>query len=320
MNVDPLEATVTNFPGDAECPIVVLTVATKMNQGAHNFLASLRAYGYRYKVLGWRQPWQGWRGRMMWYRDACAALPPNQLVALNDAYDVVALRSWRGIDDVFQTVSKGRGIVGGMETVCFGNCTPIDAWWKAEGRTPQQPGVKFVNGGIMIGKASALAAAYAWMIDQGATDDQMGMAAYVNAFPDAFAADDGALLAKNKLALTSLTPAEKNGTGAYFCHFPGVASFSNSAYAIDDAWSTHAGALAIPSQKAWWDWGIPVICACVGLLLGFCIAYGVLRCTQKQSSQIQSQVQSFSHFQNQNHLLGRVSPQCPTLDTTQSKG
>jgi hypothetical protein len=282
--LDPLENTITNYAGDVDCPIHVLTVATKLNQGAHNFLASLRVQGYRYTVLGWRQPWQGWRQRMAWYRDACNALPPQQLVALVDAYDVVAMRPWHGIDTAFDSVSKGRGVVGGMEMICFGNCTPLDSWWAAENRAPQQSGVKYVNGGIMVGRAVALADAYNWMLEQGATDDQMGMAAFANAFPNKFAADDGSVIGSNKVIMTPLTSDEVNGTGAYFCHFPGVSGYSNSAYSIDNAWSAHSGALVVPTQRAWWDWGIPLICSVASALIVFLITFFACKAAWKTPS------------------------------------
>lgn len=271
--MDPLEKAILNWPGDADCDVQILTVATKMEIAAQNLLASLRRYGYRHRVIGFGQQWKGWRQRMAWYRDTAREYPADALLVFLDAYDVVAARSWRGICDAFSAVAGGAGIVSGMEALCGENCGNIGPWWDASKRTPASP-FKYINGGMIMGRAGTIAAAYEWILKDPRhfTDDQIGLAAYANAHPSAYAPDDGRRLVSNKHAFQQLTQEEKAGAGAFFLHYPGLnkapLTFPLAVYPIQEAWAAHAGPLAVmrmPSSPFWEK--VRAAVAVVGVLL-----------------------------------------------------
>lgn len=286
MAVDPLEASVLTHDGDAACPVTVYTVATRHSMGAHNLLASLRRYGYRYRVLAWGQAWGGWRHRMTLYRDAAAAHAPTDVLVFLDAYDVVAARPWRGIAEAF--AAFGAPLVTGMEALCSPeNCGNLAPWWAATRRTPRTR-AKYVNGGCIVGTAAAIAAAYRWILADARhfTDDQIGLAAYINAHPEVYAPDDARVLCSNKLALQRMTDDERDGKGAYFLHFPGL-SKAPPLFPITPAWRVHAGALAIvePPRNWNWDairWGSAVAAACLLLALGVACGLALGKAKYKQ--------------------------------------
>lgn len=277
---DPLEASTLTWEGDAACPLTVLTVATRMEAGAHNMLASLRRYGYKYRVLGWGEPWKGWRQRMAWYRDSAREYPPNQLLVYVDAYDIVAARPFQGIAEAFAQVAGGVGLVLGMEALCCENCGHIGPWWsqaKTKGRTPTSLR-KYLNGGMVMGRASAIADAYDWVLKDARhfTDDQIGLAAYINAHPATFAPDDGSVLIHNIHAMQHMSASDGAGTGAFFLHYPGVNKIP-PAFPIAEAWRAHSGRLAVlrmPTSPIWEQskvilWiGVPLLLLAIGLALG----------------------------------------------------
>lgn len=284
---DPLEEATLASDGTPGCPVTVLLVATKMEAGAHNMLASLRRYGYRYRVLGWGQPWEGWRQRMAWYRDSAKEYAPDELLLYVDAYDAVAARPWAGIDTVFADVAGGAGLVTGTEALCtLENCGNLKDWWAATRRTPATP-YKFINGGVIMGRASAIAAAYDWVLADARhfTDDQIGLAAYATAHPDAYAPDDGRRIVSNKHAWHRMTGDERAGAGAYFLHYPGV-NKAPIAYPIGEAWAAHAGRLAVmrmPTSPMWETLRVllPLAAAVLVLALGFALGFATGRATAK---------------------------------------
>lgn len=265
--------------GDAGCPVTVLVVATKMEMGAHNMLASLRRYGYPYRVLGWGEPWRGWRQRMTWYRDAAAAFPRDALVLFADAYDIVAARPWAGLVEAYDAVRGDAPIVTGMEAWCLpSNCGRIDGWWAQSARKPASSHA-YINGGVILGRAGAIADAYAWILAdaRGFTDDQVGLAAYVADHPSAFAPDDAGAIVANKHVMERMSGEEAAGDGAYFLHYPGV-NKTPALFPIQQAWRAHAGPLAVtqsPGEVAWgrrwWLYTIlvPLLILLVGIAVGW---------------------------------------------------
>lgn len=227
-----------------DCPVTVLTVATSYQSGVHNLLASLRSQGYSYRVLAFGESWQ--RGtfitKMRAFAAAAAAAPRHSLVVCVDAYDVLCTRPPLGLVEHF--LSKARPLLCGLETDCQShNCGDIQEWWARASSGPVAE-EKFLNSGFVMGTAIAVAAAFQWMLDAGYTDDQLGMAAFVNTHASLVAMDTASAVVRNMEIGEPLTPAERAGTGAYFFHYSGVRRFIGSSYL--DAVKTFAGPFMLP--------------------------------------------------------------------------
>ena len=203
-------------------------VATEYRLGLHNLLASVAHHGLSYTVLEFGCAWRGWRGRMASYRDAArahAALHgPTALVVFVDAYDALSTRDARGLVAAFRQF--GKPLLIGLEAGCLllftGNCGYLDEYWAAtQGKLPDRPNV-YGNGGFVMGEAHAVAGMYAWMLDKGFTDDQVGLAHFTNKHPLLVAADEASTVIENKYWAEGASGRTAAGTAPYFTHFPGV--------------------------------------------------------------------------------------------------
>lgn len=179
---------------------VLLGVATDMTPGVYNFATSASAAGWAPVLLGLGEPWAGFRTKMSCYRAACAALPPGTLVVCADTSDVLLQGSPDDVAAAWRTSFLGMRVVFGVEDYCAGNCEAVPSLWRAQWGVDAAtwPAARYINSGIVIGTARELAAMWTWMLAHGATDDQLGASAYVNAVgPVGFALDAGRLLAQN---------------------------------------------------------------------------------------------------------------------------
>jgi hypothetical protein len=260
----------TESANNALPPITVLVMATREDHpGLRNARDSLSARGFldlssqtgeseskgaknggKRGELGWRvmglgEEWTGWRQRMAHYRagaDAAAQKDPRALVVCMDAYDALALRNGKDLAQVFQ--SYGTDLVLSMERSCFsgcgfGNCVSVRDWWRTDGRPHlEKAGIRngvpgrdrYVNGGLLMGKATAVRALYDWMLQTDQTDDQIGLALYALAHRDRWAPDIRGLIFKNKIFGAQLDADDLAGKGAFFAHFPGFGDYSAAGY------------------------------------------------------------------------------------------
>ena len=164
-------------------PPVLLGVATDMTPGVYNFVESARAAGWDARLLGVGVAWAGFRTKMICYHDACAALPPGTLTICADTSDVLVQGSPAAVSAAWRAAFLGSRVVFGVETLCGPNCVPVQNLCAAQwGPSPAAwPAEQYINSGLLIGTAAELTQMWAWMIDAGEIDDQIGAAAYVNA-------------------------------------------------------------------------------------------------------------------------------------------
>lgn len=227
-------------PGAAvaiDASLTVLLMATKDDHpGLKNAVESLAKHGYRHRVLGLGEPWGGWPHRMRSYRDACLQIAKDQgreaVVVCMDAYDALCVRKF---DPNFLTMFQkvGRPVVMSLERACGGNCLSIRDWWRNEGKkyyVTKPPRDRYVNGGLLMGYAGALAEVYGWMLEQGAKDDQVGLAKWALDHRDRWAPDVEGFFMKNKIYGDKLTEQDLTGEGCYFAHFPGMRDWDGSSY------------------------------------------------------------------------------------------
>ena len=161
------------------------------------------------------------------YRDAAAAhakrYGPASLVAFIDAYDALCVRDAAGLAEAFRKFNKP--LLIGLEAGCLdlghGNCGHIEKYWMLEhGSIPTRPN-RFANGGFIMGEAHAVAEAYGWMLAEGHSDDQIGLADFVNTHSVLVAADE-----TSRVILNAYWAEERSGkpmgASAWFVHFAGL--------------------------------------------------------------------------------------------------
>ena len=222
---------------------IVITYDNEPNEPTHFYIKTLTNNGWNYRLIGEGEKWEGWVTRMMAYRKELGSLPPDQVVVLTDARDVVCVRSPKAFMDGFNIFKKD--IVVSMELTCGGRmdvpddiqnaqCKPLTKYW-AHHNITRLPHRKYVNNGLVCGKARALKTMLDWIIANNYKDDQLGLGNYVNEFPDRVALDvDAELLHTSTAGVNagvlsihiqkhdSPSLAELFGRGAFFLHIAGM--------------------------------------------------------------------------------------------------
>ena len=145
---------------------IVLSVST---DECRNFENSLKKLGWNYKILGKGEKWGGWVWRMDMYLETLKGLDPDTRVILSDASDVIALKGPP------MDIDNNIKIMTGAESLCTSVCKPINKFIKLRNITGKK---KFVNAGLIYGKARTLIDMYSWIIEKGFTDDQLGICTY----------------------------------------------------------------------------------------------------------------------------------------------
>jgi hypothetical protein len=103
------------------------------------------------------------------------------------------------------------------------------------------------------------------MLDDGQQDDQVGLAAFVNAHPSLITMDMDARIIRNVTWLEQVSPRDLGGEAAFFAHFPGAKDWASLVPYTQTIKAT-AGTfslpvLDLPGQKH------PIKAAAVGVLL-----------------------------------------------------
>lgn len=207
------------------------------------FRKTLDSNKWDYKILGEGEKWEGFMTKINAYNNFLKTIDDNRIVIISDARDVVCLRGPKAFTKGFE--SFNRDMVVSMEIFCGGyydvpadfrcvQCKPLTEYWKYYSIT-SLPIRKYVNSGLMAGKASALKHCLSWIIDNKFTDDQLGLGNYMITFPERVAADiDASLLHTTTFGVNagiqsihvqkhdSPTFAEFFGRAAFFLHIPGM--------------------------------------------------------------------------------------------------
>lgn len=227
--------------GGGAAKVVVLLMATDAGHpGLINAVDTLKKSGFEYNILGVGEKWGGWRHRMQSYRDAAAKIAasgPAALAVCMDAYDALAVRpNSPNSRQTLQTIFSGFGkpLVLSLEQECMGNCLPIKDWWNHEGQKYLINGVppkeRYVNGGLVIGYAWAVADLYNWMLENGFEDDQIGLAKYALAHPRGWVPDVDGKIFRNRVYGAQIGKEDLDGRGCFFAHYPGMRDWNGTAY------------------------------------------------------------------------------------------
>jgi hypothetical protein len=194
----------------------VILLATHWTPTFENCRRSLHVHNYTYTVLQWKETWKGWMWRVKSYYDHLLTLDDMTVVIIMDSYDTLMTKSSSDILSTFEAFKKP--IVIGCEWWCGNkdNCGKVDEWWKANNKQPAHR--CYINAGVIIGQVKQLKQMYKWVLHQQFTDDQLGIASYINQFGhDNVALDFGSSLIYNGHILDGFKP---NKT-AFIHHYPG---------------------------------------------------------------------------------------------------
>ena len=231
---------------DISKPLVV-TYDNKPNECTQRFFKTLEANKWDFVALGEGEEWNGFLTRVIAYERFLQKVPAEKLVVLSDARDVFCVRSPYAIMEAFQSFKKD--IVVSMELLCNGQfavddnyrsqlCVPLTKYWNHHG-VVSLPARKFVNAGLLLGKAGALRHCFQYvrefMTTHNYVNDQSAFGAYINEYPDRVACDvDATVLHSSVFGVNagiqnihrqkedSPTLAELFGRGAFFLHLPGI--------------------------------------------------------------------------------------------------
>lgn len=209
------------------------------------FKKTLETNGWAYKLIGEGEEWKGFETRVTAYNNFLKTLEPTTIVVLSDARDVVCVRGPKAFLEGWKTFQKD--IVVSMELFCDtktdvpddykgGQCVSLTNYWKSCGITHLPPR-KFVNAGLIAGRANELCRWLQWTLDNNYKDDQLALGNYMNTYPERIATDTSARLLHSstfgvnagmqKIFLQSddaPTLAELYGRGAFFLHIPGCSA------------------------------------------------------------------------------------------------
>lgn len=216
-----------------------------INKNTQVYIRSLEDNDWKYMIVGAGDAWDGWKTRMTKYCEVLSTLDPNKIVIMTDARDVFCTRCPAKFLQNFKKYNKK--IIVSMELFCEGDTkydpnksywqvTWIENYWKMYNIDHDKIHRKFVNNGLVAGYVGELIKFYTWSIDNGYTDDQKALGAYVNQFPELIYADIDAELLHTSVAFVNAglsdsaiqntdSPSllELAGRKSFFLHIPGLA-------------------------------------------------------------------------------------------------
>ena len=236
----------TNYFSDAYMePLLISYCNDHSNSNTKSFMDTLDSHKWNYHILGNGEKWINFvETRVKSYLNCLKKINPKQLVVITDARDVLCVRQFTNFISDFKQYNKK--IVVSMELFAEGSMlydpnksyyqvTWLENYWKYYNIDYNTIIRKFVNGGLIAGYVEDLINCFQWIIDNNYQDDQKGLGAYMNKFPELFYTDinadilhtscafvNGGCIEKNIQNQDSVTLLELTGIKSYFIHIPGL--------------------------------------------------------------------------------------------------
>jgi GR25 family glycosyltransferase involved in LPS biosynthesis len=236
------------------------------NQNAQIFKKTLEKYNWEYKFIGEGIKWNGFRDKVIgYYNFLNNNLIDDKIVVLSDARDVFCLKKSNFFIDQIKEIVEDKIIISSemfllgrmnwseeevskaisKDPEHFWQGVPLNEYWKFHEKNPI-PFRKYLNSGLIVGKAKNLKTALKWIIDNNFNDDQLGFCNYTNKFPDLVYFDYeanilhtstsfvcGSLFDYNIQKQDSPTFHELLGFSNYFLHIPGINLSKGQKYIYD---------------------------------------------------------------------------------------
>ncbi|KAJ3367216.1 hypothetical protein HDU91_001584 [Kappamyces sp. JEL0680] len=148
------------------CPLEWVAYATSCNMGTNRFADVLASKGIQLTVYGYNVPWKRrWGMRMRILHDHLVGLDPSKLVVFSDTDDVLLLPAFsaRQIIQAYETLvasAKGPLVFFPAEPACYPDGSLAEYYpqppSKQEGSALIASPFRFLNAGMLIGKAGHL--------------------------------------------------------------------------------------------------------------------------------------------------------------------
>jgi hypothetical protein len=226
---------------DLETPLVI-SYDNAPTENTKSFERSLKKNGWQYKFVGEGETWEGWRTRMKCYYKHLNELQDDKVVVVSDARDVFCVRSSKWFMHAYDSMESD--FIVSAEIICsgkfeqevqYGNCVPVTEYWKHhEIKKDQMPLHRYVNAGLIVGKAKPIRTFLKWAIDTFQTDDQIALGRYINLNPSICKLDSDLRLLHTSAAfmlggVVDVLKQKKDcptlfdlmGRGCFFLHLPG---------------------------------------------------------------------------------------------------
>ncbi len=160
----------------------VVAFANKENIYLDNLVNSLNKYRYDFEIIGEGVKWKNFMTKVFHCKKYIEKLPENTIVAVIDAFDVLACDISELLLIKFKKFHKR--IVFGCENNCVsGICTPLDRYFEYHSDV-KKGRYTYVNGGFYIGYRESLLHMYEYILGTRLTDDQLAMGKYINKYPE----------------------------------------------------------------------------------------------------------------------------------------
>jgi hypothetical protein len=231
------------------------------------FKKTLETNNWEYIFIGEGRQWNGFKDKIMNYYDCLQNLPEEKIVVLSDSRDVFCLRSPLTFIEYIKSIINSKKIIVSAEMFLIGHMdwpentiekivsqdpnffwqgVPLNKYWSYYNKLHDLPLRKYVNSGLIIGKVKDLRNVFKWIIDTNYEDDQLGMANYLNTFPELVELDynasilhtstygvNGGLYDIERQKYDSPSLSELFGMSSYFLHIPGLNGSRGQKYLYD---------------------------------------------------------------------------------------
>ena len=178
----------------------------------------MNRFNFSYRILGLGEEFWGWSWRATKYLQALHTLPPDHLVIICDAYDLLARRESADLVEVFLQFDSD--IVAGAECCHTPNKGLVDGWYSHHNRA-SHPTLPHLNAGFVMGRVASLIEAYSYA--QQCSDDQVALGEYFSMHPQRTTLDFD-----RKLVINYEDTSTEIDNEAFFAHYPGSAIYKQS--------------------------------------------------------------------------------------------
>lgn len=259
-----------NIPNENYCNVNVPIVLSYENQLLVNknsmmFKKTLEHHKWDYQFIGEGLKWNSSKDKIYGYYKELQLLNDDKIVVLSDARDVFCLRNSDFFIEQIKDIVQDKIIISAEMFLCghmnwndkqiadalvknptfFWQGVPLDEYWNYHKINPI-PFRRYVNSGLIVGKAKNLKNVFKWIIDNNYEDDQLGMSKYTIQFPHLVHLDykanilhtsstfvNGSLYDYDIQQKDLLTFHELFGFSSYFLHIPGSNISKGQIYIYD---------------------------------------------------------------------------------------
>lgn len=223
----------------------------EIKEETKRFITSLENNKWDYMIVGKGEKWMGLVNKIIKYNECLKLLPTNKIVILSDARDVYCCRTPKTFIEAYNTfnnkiiISAELFLEGNLDwsdeqlkSKVFRQSVPVTNYWNYH-NVKKLPIRKYVNSGLIAGKASDLIHLTNWVInyckENNTTEDQIAIAEYTNKYPDKVILDYDAIILHTSTfgvnagiqnthiqKLDSPSLSEFFGRSAFFLHIPGT--------------------------------------------------------------------------------------------------